>query len=183
MAPEELLGRVTAALEAVSAPYMLTGSLAAIFFGEPRLTVDIDLVVDLTEAQIVTLAAFFPPDEYYFDEVMAKEALAARGQFNILHIPSGLKVDLIVVRSRVFSQTEFSRRRRRRLGNGREVDVAQPEDLILAKMEFFREGGSDKHLRDIAGILRVCAGELDLAYIDGWAAELGLAKVWQALRP
>ncbi|MBI5833106.1 MAG: hypothetical protein HZB16_12480 [Armatimonadetes bacterium] len=112
---------------------------------------------------------------------MAKDSLAAGTQFKVIHIPSGLKIDLVFKRARAFSAAEFGRRRTRPLRSGAEVSVASPEDLVLAKLEFFRDGGSDKHLRDIAGILRVSGDLVDRDYIERWADQLGVADIWHDL--
>src|ERR1035438_3269243 len=117
---------------------MLTGSLASTFYGAPRMTNDIDLVVELSEAQAAALAAFFPDDEFYYDLLMVREAVARGGQFNIIHGGSGLKVDVMLRRPREFSATEFARRGRAEILPGLQVAVARPEDVILAKLEYHR---------------------------------------------
>lgn len=94
---------------------------------------------------------------------MAKDALAAGTQFNVIHVPTGLKIDLVCRRHRPFSQTEFERRQSVTWRTGDQIDIARPEDRILAKLEFYREGRSQKHLRDIAGILRIAKPPVDRA--------------------
>jgi hypothetical protein len=180
--PNELLTLVVNALEAVGAKYMLTGSVASTFYGAPRLTNDIDLVVELDETQAKALAAFFPAEEFYFDLLMVRDAIARCGQFNVIHGGSGLKVDVMLRRPREFSATEFARRIRAEILPGREIAVARPEDVILAKLEYHRDGGSDKHLRDIRGILAESGDQLDHAYLDLWAERLGVLAVWRRLR-
>jgi hypothetical protein len=59
--------------------------------------------------------------------------------------------------------------------------VASPEDVIIGKMLYYREGGSEKHLRDITGILKVSGDQVDRAYVARWAAELGVTEIWQAV--
>lgn len=177
---EALLAHVVGALEAEGVPYMLTGSLAAMIHGEPRLTNDIDLVADLTVDRIAPLAARFPPEEFYFDEAMAAEAVAQRGQFNVIHPASGLKIDLILPRAREFSACELARRQRVAVSPGLSLDIARAEDVIIAKLEAHREGGSEKHLRDIRAMLTALGDEVDRGYIAGWAERLGVTDLWAA---
>lgn len=181
MEPEELLALVVQAFEAVGVPYMLTGSLASIYYGEPRLTNDIDLVADLRPEHLPTLAERFPQDDFLFDEVSAAEAVRMHRPFNILHPGSGLKIDVMVCRGRDFSRLELQRRERVELLPGLTASIARPEDVILVKLEFYAEGASDKHLRDIAGILAVSGEQLDQAYLAEWAQRLGLAEIWREL--
>jgi hypothetical protein len=101
--------------------------------------------------------------------------------FNIIQPRSGLKVDVIVPAPSAFNQSRFARARRVRAGEDWEATFSSPEDTILKKMEFYREGGSDKHLRDIASVLRTSGDTVDRAYIDQWAGTLGVSDVWRAI--
>jgi hypothetical protein len=101
--------------------------------------------------------------------------------FNIIQPRSGLKVAVIVAPESEFNQARFTRARRVRLGDDWTAWLASPEDAIIKKLEFYREGGSDKHLRDIAGVLRTSGEAIDRAYIEGWANTLGLTDIWHAV--
>ena len=101
--------------------------------------------------------------------------------FNIIQPRSGLKVDVIVPPPSAFNRARFARARRVQAGEGWDASFSSPEDAILKKMEFFREGGSDKHLRDITGVLTTSGSEIDTVYIDRWAATMGLTEIWQAI--
>ena len=92
-----------------------------------------------------------------------------------------MKVDVIVPAPSEFNRSRFARARRVRAGEDWDVSFSSPEDAILKKMEFHRAGGSDKHLRDIASVLRISGDEVDTAYIDRWAATLGVTEVWRAI--
>jgi hypothetical protein len=168
----ELLRYVAGVLERLGIPYFVTGSVATIFFGEPRLTNDIDIVIDLPPNRIPALCAAFP-GEFYLSEEAVRRAVSRRGQFNVIHPTSGLKVDLIVTSGSAFDRSRFFRVRRL---------TPSPEDVILKKLEFYQEGGSDKHLRDIASILKVSGETLDRTYIAEWADRLGLAEIWREVR-
>ena len=88
---------------------------------------------------------------------------------------------MIVPAPSEFNRARFARARRVQAGDGWDASFSSPEDAILKKMEFFREGGSDKHLRDITGALKTSGSEIDRAYIDRWATTLGLTGIWQAI--
>jgi hypothetical protein len=161
--------------------YMIVGSYASGSYGEPRMTQDIDIVIDLQASQIDALCAAFPPPEFYVSEDAARQALQHRSMFNVLHPDTGTKIDLIIVKDQEHSRQELARRHRVELIPGRQAFAARPEDVIIAKMAFYAEGGSEKHLRDIAGMLKISAADIDRAYIDDWARRLNLMDVWQAV--
>jgi hypothetical protein len=174
----ELLKKLVLSLEDLSVPYLLTGSLATSAFGEPRFTHDIDVVVRLTLAQVPQLCAAFPAPDYYCELTAAKEAVRQRFQFNILHPASGQKVDVIVATDSEFDCTRLARGVRVPAGPDFEATFSAPEDVIIKKLEYFREGGSEKHLRDIVGVLHVQGQGIDQAYLRHWVARLGLHAEW-----
>jgi hypothetical protein len=176
----ELLVYLASTLDRLAVPWFLTGSTASIAWGEPRLTNDIDVVVDLSESKLSALAAAFPFPEFYLSEAAARVAVSQRGQFNIIHPRSGLKIDVIIGKNEPFDRLLFERCRRLVIAPGVEASFASPEDLILKKLEFYREGGSDKHLRDIAGILKISGERVDRAYVKKWCRELGLEDIWKS---
>lgn len=180
MEQHELLRHAARCFDKHGIRYFVTGAVAAIAYGEPRLTIDIDIVADLREDEIPKLKGCYPEGEFYFDEDSAKRAVSARSQFNIIHPESGLKIDVMISRGDEFDENRFRRARRLRLLEDTEVAFASPEDVILKKMAFYRDGGSEKHLRDIAGILKISAGGIDLAYIGEWAKKLDLEEIWAA---
>lgn len=178
----ELLQKIVTVFERLHVPYLVTGSVAAMAYGEPRLTNDVDVVAAVEERHIPGLVAEFPPVEFYIDADMIREVIRTRGQFNIIHPASGLKIDVIIRRDTAFDKSRFSRIRRIHPAQSYEADFASPEDVIIKKMEFYKEGGSEKHLRDIAGILKISGDEVDLGYISDWANRLDLMEIWEALQ-
>ena len=100
--------------------------------------------------------------------------------FNIIHPDSGQKIDVIIP-SNDFDRWQLSRTVRAPVFPGRDARFVAPEDLVLKKMEYYREGGSEKHLRDIAGMAKVLGPRLDRAYIEMMSERMGIADVWQAL--
>jgi hypothetical protein len=181
MEPSELLRFVVAVLEQLGIRYFVTGSTVTIFYGEPRFTNDIDVVVDLSADTVDEFCRQFPEDDFYVSAESAMGAVRRHSMFNIIQPRSGLKVDVIVPAPSAFNQSRFARARRVRAGEDWEATFSSPEDTILKKMEFYREGGSDKHLRDIASVLRTSGDTVDRAYIDQWAGTLGVSDVWRAI--
>jgi len=181
MGPYELLQRMVEALEESGIPYLVTGSVAAMAYGEPRLTNDIDIVAAIEERHVPGLLAAFPAEEFYVSEEMIREAIRRRLQFHIIHPSSGLKVDIIIRKDTPFDISRFSRIRRISPAESYSASFAAPEDIIVMKMRYYLDGGSEKHLRDITGILKVSRGEVDLNYIADWSRRLGLTEVWQMI--
>jgi len=181
MEQDELLRRVTETLERLEIPYLVTGSVATIYYGEPRFTLDIDIVVDLTQDKARELCSAFSPEDFYVSEESAKRAVRQRSQFNVLHPRSGLKVDLMVSDHSAFDRSRFARGQRLRPTDDYEATFASPEDVILKKLEYYRQGKSEKHLRDIAGILKISGDRVHRTYIEEWADKLGVREIWEGL--
>jgi hypothetical protein len=179
MEPSELLQRIVAILERLGLRYFVTGSMATIFFGEPRFTNDIDIVVDLPANRIAEFCAAFPAPELYLSEETVHRAVSRRGQFNIIHPSAGLKVDVMVPADSAFNRSRFSRVQRIRPAPGFDANFSSAEDVILKKMEAYREGGSEKHLRDIAGVFKISGDHLDRGYIAEWSDQMGTSEIWQ----
>ena len=178
MSHREPLARVLDSLEQAGIPYMLTGSFASAFHGVPRSTQDIDLVIAPSKSQLADFVRMFPPTEYYLSEAAAMEALRDQSQFNVLDLSTGWKIDLIIRKSRPFSEAEFERRMTVDV-DGMKLVVVRAEDLVIAKLEWARLGESQRQVEDVAGILRVSAGQVDLGYIERWVGELGLGRQWE----
>ena len=178
MSPGDLLRFVAAALDRVQLPYFVTGSTATILYGQPRLTNDIDVVVRLEVSKIGDFCAQFEGDEFYLAPETVQRAVESRGSFNVIHPSSGLKVDFMVAADTDFNRSRFARARELEI-SGEKARFASPEDVILKKLEYFREGGSEKHLRDIAGVLEVSGSDLDFDYLNKWAEALNVTEEWQ----
>lgn len=178
MTPQaELLAAITDRLDAAGIPYMVVGSIAGSFHGEPRTTLDVDLVIDPSSDALRRFVDELPRDEYYADDNAAMEAFARRTSFNVIEQATGWKVDLLIRRERPFSRAEFERRTPVALF-GRETPIATAEDTIIAKLEWAVAGESERQLRDVAGILSVSGATLDRAYLERWISELGLERAW-----
>lgn len=180
MTGADLLRTVGAALDAAGIPYMLTGSVAAACHGGARATMDLDIVIDPTADRLRALVESLSSQGLYAPLDAAREALEQRSMFNVVDTATGWKADLIVRKSRPFSEAEFARRRLVEYEDAR-LWVATVEDLIISKLEWARLGGSARQLEDVAALVRIASG-LDDAYLSRWIAELGLAEQWQAAR-
>jgi len=181
MGPYELLQKIVEVFERLQIPYLVTGSVAAMAYGEPRLTNDIDIVAAIEERHIASLITEFPEKEFYISDEMIREAIRHQGQFNIIHPTSGLKIDVIIRQNTPFDASRFKRVRRIYPAETYEANFAAPEDVIIKKMEYYKEGGSEKHLRDITGILKISGEEVDRNYISEWSQRLGLTEIWEAV--
>ena len=172
------LAWIVAELERGEIDYMLAGSFASTFHGSPRTTHDIDVLISPTRDRLDQVVRGLDPDLYYVSDIAVEEAWQRRGMFNGVHYESGWKVDLILRKERAFSWTEFERRVRVDLA-GLAVWMATAEDTIVAKLEWAKAGGSERQLRDVAGILDVSGDRLDRVYIDRWITDLGLSDLWR----
>lgn len=173
--------KITAALDRAGIAYMLTGSFASAYYGTPRTTQDIDMVLSATPAQLRAFVQLLPAEEYYADLDAALEALKRQSLFNVIDLASGWKIDFVFRKSRAFSEEEFRRRQRVHL---QEVAlfIASAEDVVISKLEWAKLAQSRRQIEDIAGVLRIRWDSLDRAYLEKWVRELGLETEWNNAR-
>ncbi len=181
MQADDLLRFAADACERLQLTYFVTGSTATIAYGDPRLTADIDIVVDLPIGSVHAFCELFPSAEFYVSSESVQSAVRKGTQFNVIHPTSGLKIDFMIPKDTEFNRSRVARRRRLRVLSDRDVNFASPEDAILMKLRYYQEGESQKHLRDIAGVLRVQGASVDKAYIAKWAQSLGVWEVWNMI--
>jgi len=179
--PGGLLRTIVGTLETLGIRYMVVGSFASTAYGEPRSTRDLDLVIDPSPEQLNQLLASLDPEHYYVDPDVARDALRRRSMFNVIEIATAWKLDLVLRKARAFSIEEMQRRQVTKI-LGLDVATATAEDTVIAKLEWAKQGRSDRQLEDVAGILRVRGPDLDLVYIERWVFELGLSEQWQRAR-
>ncbi len=170
--------RVARALESVGIPYFLGGSLASSAQGEPRATNDVDMVIDASPLQVAALAKALGPDFEVDVEALA-DAVRRRGSWNIYFLPFIVKVDLFQRATGEFDQSEFERRRPFDVGEGQRLFIKSPEDSVLRKLLWYRQGGevATHQWRDVVEVLRVNATDLDRRYLEEWAARLGIESL------
>ncbi len=181
--PEHNLFRIfVSRLNKLSIPYMITGAVASIIYGEPRLTNDIDLVINMNSDDVESFSNTFPIEDFYCPprEVIRLEiARPQRGHFNLIHHATGFKADIYAS-----GRDELHRWG---LKNRKPVDVegekfwlAPIEYVILRKLEYYREGKSEKHLRDISSILAFSSNEIDFKMLEAQINKRTLQKEWKA---
>jgi hypothetical protein len=157
-------------LETAKVVYAITGSIASNYWGIPRTTHDVDIVIVLQPEQISPLVSALSADVYYLSEQAVKEAVSSGNMFNLIDTSTGLKADFWVFKGDPFNQSMLSRRHREELVQGTQAYVGSPEDVLLHKLVWYKITPSDRQLSDAAGIAAVQKGNLDLDYMRAWAA-------------
>ncbi|NOT08217.1 MAG: hypothetical protein HOP28_08425 [Gemmatimonadales bacterium] len=184
MSLAELFRRFARPLNQLDIPYMATGAVAAVVYGEPRLTLDVDLVVRISPAEAGRFADAFPAEEFYVPPIEAIEREASRpehGHFNLLHLTSGLRGDIYLVGSDPLDAWGLKHRRREEV-LGEPVWMAPAEYVIVRKLEYYKEGRSTKHLTDIRAMLRIRPDLIEMAVLEAFVAERGLGNEWEGAR-
>jgi hypothetical protein len=178
MTPEELLIRISKILQNLKIPYAVTGGFAVVIWGKPRYTADIDIVVELMEKNIKPLAkSLLAIDKnVYADEEMMREALVNKSEFNFIHPDTGLKVDFFVMDNGPYNKLKIKRAVACDI-YGQKVFFVSPEDLILSKLLWSKEGYSQKQLEDIKTVLKNPKIKLDFKYLNSWAEKQNTREI------
>jgi hypothetical protein len=179
--PPDIYRRLLHPLNTTGLPYFVTGGLAAILYGEPRLTNDVDVVLQLEASQASRLIATFPAQEYYVPPIEVLRDEAGRpegGHFNILHLESALRADIYCLGTEDALGNWALTRRRRLAVAGEEIAVAPIEYVILRKLQYHLMGGGDRHVRDIQAMLRLSSDQVDRLELTRWLDHLGLNAEW-----
>jgi hypothetical protein len=161
--------------------YVVSGSVAAIFYGEPRLTHDVDFVVFLNASDIQKLFEVFPEKEFYLpprETILTENSRLNSGHFNLIHRDTGFKADFYTTGRDELNAWAFRGKREVKF-EGEKIILAPPEYVIVRKLEYFREGRSEKHLRDIRAMLAVSGEQLDRAALNEWIQRQGLESEWR----
>jgi hypothetical protein len=177
LSAESILRLTVQTLADLEIPYMVTGSLASAFHGEPRSTQDLDVVVTAGENHLQELGERLRDAGLYCDSEAIREAAELKGLFNAIDPASGWKVDFIILKDHAFSRAAFEARSAVEL-SGVPVHLVRAEDIVIAKLEWAKLGGSERQLRDVVGVLMVQGAAFDRAYVERWVAELGLTNQW-----
>ncbi len=160
---------ITSRLEEANIPYMMTGSMAMAIYAIPRMTRDIDIVLEIKISDIDKFVNLFK-DDCYIDENSVKDAIFSHGMFNIIHNEWILKADFIVRKNNEYRENEFLRRRKIDLDE-KEIYIVSPEDLILSKLLWDKQLSSEMQLRDVKMII-AGSEKLDWLYLEKWAKEI-----------
>jgi hypothetical protein len=178
--PIEVTIKVTHVLESLGIPYLIGGSLASTLYGMVRTTQDSDIVAEMRLEHLEPFVLALQ-DDFYMDDEMIAESIQRHSSFNIIHRESMFKVDVFIPRPRPFLQSQLARAQNQTFLFESEISAkfASPEDIILAKLEWYRLGSevSERQWRDILGVLKTRAGELDLDYLRKWANELKVSDL------
>jgi hypothetical protein len=177
LSSESILRLTAQTLTELGIPYMITGSLASAFYGEPRSTQDLDVVVNAKAAQLQALGARLRNEGLYCDSNAIREAVELRSLFNAIDPATGWKVDFILLKDQPFHRAAFDARGAVEL-SGTPIRLIRAEDIAVAKLEWAKLGGSERQLRDVVGILMVQGPAVDRARIERWVTALDLGSEW-----
>ncbi|HSF82131.1 MAG TPA: hypothetical protein VLA49_12895 [Anaerolineales bacterium] len=183
---EDFVRQVIAAIEAAGVAYMIGGAVAAWAWGEPRATLDLDIVINIPVEAAGRLSKelekrdMLVPEEIILDNILE---IRADLPINAIHMHSGYKADLYPLREGdELRASAFERRQKIDLGEPLgDVYLHSPEDLIIYKLWFFSLSQQTKHVRDITSIVLSLGDELDYKYIQNWVTKKGLTSLWEAL--
>lgn len=181
-AQTSLLRQAARVLQTLGISHFVTGSQATIVYGEPRFTNDVDIVLELTVDRVPDFLRSFQRDDFYLSESAVRSAVERRGMFNLIDSTSGGKIDFVVAKNSDFDQSRFARIRKLEFSPTEMVMLASPEDVILKKMQWFKKDQSDRHVRDILGVLRIQNDSIDFPYIESWLEKLAVTEIWQLIR-
>ena len=184
MAAPDLVGVFVRPLEALGIPYMVTGGVAAVIYGDPRFTRDIDIVLWLVPEDAERFSGAFDPEAFYVPplDTLREEAGRRRyGHFNIIHRDSALRAYVYLSGSDTRHAWALDRRRSLELDQG-SITLAPPEYVIVRKLEYYRDSRSDRHLRDIGMMLQLSADQIDQREVERWVTELDLGAEWGEAR-
>ncbi|MEW6202821.1 MAG: hypothetical protein AB1546_12650 [bacterium] len=179
MIQEDVLKKVVNRITSLNIPYMIVGGIGVIFYGKPRMTHDVDVLVDIDPSSADRIKESFK-DEFYISEDAIKEAINNRSMFNIVHHESGIKIDFWVLEDNDYDIQRFKRRQKHKVG-GIVMFFSSPEDLILKKLLWYKKSEIEKHLDDAYGILRLQHERLDYEYLNKWAEELSVGDIFNDL--
>lgn len=173
----DILKDVTSKFEKLGIQYMLTGSLAMSYYVQPRMTRDIDLVVEIFPGMIEQIEKVLGLD-YYLSVDSIKDAVQNEFMFNLIHNESSIKVDCIVRKSEEYRKVEFDRRIKARLANF-DIYIVGVEDLIISKLFWIKESGSEIQKKDVKNLL---SSKLDEKYLFNWMEKLNLIQMFEAIK-
>lgn len=166
-----VLRDITDCLERAGIDYMLSGSVALNYYAQPRMTRDIDLVIEIQMADIGRLATELG-DDYYFDDQAVQMAIEHESLFNLIHYPSLTKIDCILRKSQAYRRQEFSRRQRVMFGDF-PVWIVSAEDLLLSKLHWLKDSRSEMQFKDIRSLIDAVP-QLNWVYLQHWAEQLDI---------
>jgi hypothetical protein len=175
----ELLKIVCERLNQINVPYMLTGSLAAHFYAVPRMTRDIDIVVEILDPKVNKLFQAFK-NGFYIDKRSIEEAIKYESMFNAIHEYSCFKIDFIIRKNSSYRSVEFQRRRQLEL-DGVKIWIVASEDLIISKLDWAKDSLSEMQIKDVRNLMST-VNNLDVLYIEKWVQSLNLDEIYKKVK-
>lgn len=159
--------------------YMVSGSIAANFYTTPRMTRDIDIIIEVKEKDTGKIYSLFSSD-FYIDMDSVKEAIRDKYMFNIIHNEGIVKVDFIIKKDTEYRRLEFDRRQSIVL-EGLKIDITSPEDLVISKLYWAKDSLSEMQIRDVKNIIKTVP-DIDIDYIEEWINKLGLEDIYKEIK-
>jgi len=179
----EILSVISSFLSYHRIPYMITGAWSVIFYGRPRASHDIDFVVELYPKDIDRVIKEFEklPQEFSVQKGAVREGIQNRQVFQMLHLPTYLKLDFWLLTDDPFDQSRFQRRKFVRI-LGKRMAIASAEDTILQKLRWYKQAKIEKHFVDAAFVYKIQFKQLDLKYVEAWAKKIGVTRYLKQLK-
>lgn len=179
----KLLKTLSSFLEKHQIPYMITGAWSAIFYGRPRASHDIDFVVELPKKDLARILEVFKklPADFLIQLETIEEAIGQESMFNVLHLPTMLKIDFWILTNDQFDKLRFKRRKRVKI-LGQSMAITTAEDTIIQKLKWYRMGKIEKHIVDAAFVYQIQKKNLDKKYLNFWIEKLELGKYFQKVK-
>jgi len=172
----EVLKAVTDRLNKANIPYMVSGSMAGNYYAVPRMTRDIDVIIELTKSDVDEFVRRFQSD-FYISKEMVKKEVSQQGIFNLIHNRYVIKIDFIIKRPSAYQESAFSRRKKVLIKNS-PMWFISPEDLVISKLTWAKDSHSETQLKDVRNLIET-VDNLDLKYIDKWISQLGLEQIYK----
>lgn len=177
-----LLIEIASFLDKHAIPYMITGALSVVFYGRPRASHDIDFIVEIKKEEVKKVIEAFKslPTVYSVQPETIEEAVEKKNMFNVIYLPSYLKLDFWLLTNEEFDQQRFKRRITVDLLDHK-MTLTTPEDTIIQKLLWYKEAHIEKHLVDAAFVLKIQEDKLDKKYLENWIKKLKLTKLYKSL--
>ena len=172
----DVLKTVTQRLNKMNIAYMVSGSIASSYYTVPRMTRDIDVVIELGQGEVDKFVSLFEGD-FYTDKEMIKKEVLQQGMFNLIHNQYVIKIDFIVKRPSTYQEAAFSHRKEV-LIDSNPMWFISPEDLVVSKLIWAKKSFSEMQLKDVRNLIET-VDNLDLKYIDNWVSQLGLEQIYK----
>ena len=163
-------------LESAGIHYMVSGSIASNFYTVPRMTRDVDIVIEVEEADAGKIFSLFS-DDFYIDMESVKDAIHHKQMFNIIHNEAIIKVDFIIRKDTEYRKVEFERRRKI-VFDQQSIDITSPEDLVISKLYWAKDNLSEMQIRDVQNMIRTVP-DMDMEYVKKWVTKLGLEGIYR----